>query len=253
MSIKIMSKVLEYEGLKSGTKLILLALANYSNDDGENIYPSLTTLSKISGLTRPAVISNLKKLIAAGIITKTGERNSGTIMYKINPDALDQDHKQNTASKETLPAEKSNGKVSLPPPVKKLNYPSKESLPDPLINHKRLTSSNDDVMNQKGNQIIKKPNPTFMMALKLSKTCSMDFDLPSNKNRLLRRSKELVQAGYTDTDLDRFLKYWRLNDWRGKQGQSPTPENVISEIAKSIPKNDQTKKVDYNELAKIIS
>ncbi len=66
-------------------KIVLLALADYANEDGRNIYPSISTLERRTLLSRRAVINALDALKTAGIVS-VDERGSkfGTNEYAIN-------------------------------------------------------------------------------------------------------------------------------------------------------------------------
>lgn len=54
--------------LKAPEKLLLIVLSDYGNHKGEDINPSLTTLSQRSCMSRRAVIDNLRKLQNKGYI-----------------------------------------------------------------------------------------------------------------------------------------------------------------------------------------
>jgi hypothetical protein len=68
MSIKIMSKVWQSD-LDSGSKMVLLALADASNDSGV-CYPSLRSLERKTSLTKRTVLSKLKLLEEKGLLWK---------------------------------------------------------------------------------------------------------------------------------------------------------------------------------------
>ncbi len=75
MSIKVMTDVWAYADCKGSELLILLALADFSDDNGENIYPSMQTLAKKSRLSEPQarrVVQNLVKLDLIEIVEAGG-------------------------------------------------------------------------------------------------------------------------------------------------------------------------------------
>jgi hypothetical protein len=75
MSIKVMTDVWAYADCKGSELLILLALADFSDDNGENIYPSMQTLAKKSRLSEPQarrVVQNLVKLDLIEIVETGG-------------------------------------------------------------------------------------------------------------------------------------------------------------------------------------
>jgi hypothetical protein len=77
MSVKVMSRVWAHSQRKDGELLVLLALADFSNDAGES-WPSLKVLAQKARLTRRQTIRVLKKLEQVGEIRKSpsnGGRN----------------------------------------------------------------------------------------------------------------------------------------------------------------------------------
>lgn len=83
MSIKVMSAVWEHSQQSGGALLVLLALADFANDDG-HCYPSVGTLADKSRMSRRNVQYILRDLEAAGEITAAldGGKN-GTTGYII--------------------------------------------------------------------------------------------------------------------------------------------------------------------------
>jgi hypothetical protein len=68
----------------SSQKLVMLALADHANDEGEGAYPSLTTLCKKTCLTRPTVSITLRCLKSIGLLKRVGVSKRGTTNYTIN-------------------------------------------------------------------------------------------------------------------------------------------------------------------------
>jgi hypothetical protein len=68
----------------SSQKLVMLALADHANDEGEGAYPSLTTLCKKTSLTRPTVSVTLRCLKSIGLLKRVGVSKRGTTNYTIN-------------------------------------------------------------------------------------------------------------------------------------------------------------------------
>ena len=68
MSIKLMTKAWELK-LKANDKLVLLALADHANDDGE-CYPSLRKIEAKTGLSKQGLINAIKRLMDLGLIEK---------------------------------------------------------------------------------------------------------------------------------------------------------------------------------------
>lgn len=70
MSIKIMSKVWDIEGIDSSECLVLIALADHADDQGR-CYPSIARLSKRTKLSDRGVQKVISRLIEKGFITVT--------------------------------------------------------------------------------------------------------------------------------------------------------------------------------------
>lgn len=69
MSIKIMSNVWQSADADGGTLLVLLALADFANDDGE-CWPSVRTLSKKARLSERQTQYAITDLIDAGVVER---------------------------------------------------------------------------------------------------------------------------------------------------------------------------------------
>jgi len=74
MSIKIMSDVWKHSNRKNGELLLMLALADFSNDQGES-WPSLKNLAQKARLSKEQLCKVLKKLERTGEIRR--ERSTG--------------------------------------------------------------------------------------------------------------------------------------------------------------------------------
>jgi len=95
MSVKLMSAIFETEfrdlqdnegnTTKAATaKLVLLALADHANDEGEGAYPGLTKMELKTALSRPAIINTYDALKHNGIIFLVGQSKRNTNNYTIN-------------------------------------------------------------------------------------------------------------------------------------------------------------------------
>jgi len=85
MSIHVMSMVWKRSRQKGGELLVLLALADYANDDGY-CWPSIKTLSERSRLLDRSVRRILRKLEKDGeIVTQTKGGVNGSNRYRVTP------------------------------------------------------------------------------------------------------------------------------------------------------------------------
>ena len=95
MSVKLMSAIFETEfrdlpdedgniTKASTAKLVLLALADHANDEGEGAYPGLTRMERKTALSRQTVINTYGALKYNGIIYLAGISKRNTNNYTIN-------------------------------------------------------------------------------------------------------------------------------------------------------------------------
>lgn len=80
---------------------------------------------------------------------------------------------------------------------------------------------------------------------KLAEICKVDMSL--KRGQIARTTKRLRGAGYTVDDLDNFIQWWRVNDFRGKKGEPPTMpqiEEKIYQSKNSVNENKRTIKID---------
>jgi hypothetical protein len=96
-------------------------IARYADSNGENAFPSLTTITKKLDISRPKAVTTLNKLVEVGLIHREhrhredGSKNSSLYtIIDLHP------------SKPDLPG----SKLDLPPLVNDVDYPSKPGLPD---------------------------------------------------------------------------------------------------------------------------
>lgn len=86
MSVEYITKIIKIE-VTPTQKLILFALANYSDQFGQS-YPSHEKLTEITGLSLTAVKDNLRKLKMSGYVDWQ-KRNNTSNLYTLNVGALD--------------------------------------------------------------------------------------------------------------------------------------------------------------------
>ncbi|MBU1213639.1 MAG: helix-turn-helix domain-containing protein [Gammaproteobacteria bacterium] len=67
MSILIMSKVFS-TNLQPSKKIVLLALADFANDEGKNIFPSVSTIAKKSSLSHRSVQTIIGRFLHIGVL-----------------------------------------------------------------------------------------------------------------------------------------------------------------------------------------
>jgi DNA-binding Lrp family transcriptional regulator len=83
MSIRAMTAVWEHSRQTLGTRLVVLALADYAHDDGGNAYPSVSTLAAKAYMSERNVQYALRRLEQAGEIERQGTHVSGATIWRI--------------------------------------------------------------------------------------------------------------------------------------------------------------------------
>ena len=71
----------------------------------------------------------------------------------------------------------------------------------------------------------------------LAVLCRLEWRIKSIAGRLAKRGKELHDAGYTVAQIEAAFGqdgWWYRNDWRGKQGQYPTPEQIQELVSQAV-------------------
>jgi len=71
MSVKASNWAWDQEGLSSGALLVLLALADHANDEGENAYPSSKSLARKCHLTPSTVWRHLQEIENRGLMIRS--------------------------------------------------------------------------------------------------------------------------------------------------------------------------------------
>jgi len=69
-------------------RMVLLSLANYSNDGGSNAYPSVPRIAADTSMTRRSVQRTLKRLRDKGLVTEAGRMSRGAVRYELALSAI---------------------------------------------------------------------------------------------------------------------------------------------------------------------
>jgi hypothetical protein len=83
VSIRAMDWVFSYSEATLGSRLVLLALADFAHDDGTNAYPSVETIAKKARLSPRGARAALRKLEEEGHVERTGISDYGTAIYRV--------------------------------------------------------------------------------------------------------------------------------------------------------------------------
>lgn len=164
--------------LTDGERLLLIALYSFSDKTGK-CYPSYTTLSKRSGLSRPTISKCLKKFITVGILTKETKFHNTYWLTSLT------------------------SKVSLL--VNLLNQTSKASLPV-LVN---LVNSNYTNLTKPRTYHLEEKQVFPLEAKQLINKKKEKFIRPT-KHDIEQYAKEI---GF-DLDIDYFIDHYNSNGWK---------------------------------------
>ena len=84
MTWRLIGPIWRLPDVTASQRLVLLALASFTDKNGSNAYPSLATLAKMCSCNRSTVHRAIKSLIARQLIQRTGKARKGTIRYRVN-------------------------------------------------------------------------------------------------------------------------------------------------------------------------
>ena len=83
MSVEALTWAFQHSKSRLGTRLVLLALADFAQADGRDAFPSVATLAANAGVSKRAARSSLRRLEETGAIVRTGTSDHGTTIYAI--------------------------------------------------------------------------------------------------------------------------------------------------------------------------
>ncbi len=83
MSIKLISRAWEVNGISMAAKLLLIALADHAHDDGGSCYPSSQRLANRLGCSRRHIWTLLQELERAGLVARRSGGHRSTNQYTL--------------------------------------------------------------------------------------------------------------------------------------------------------------------------
>lgn len=209
MSILLMAHVMDCE-LTSAQKFVLLVMANFANDEGENVFPSHDTIAKKTSLTRRGVVKLVQELTELGYVKLEGKRGNRQNIYSLNVEKITQ---------------------MCTPFTGRCEPSSHNPLIEPLDSNKEIKQLKDLATSEPSSQ---QNANLYPMMEALATTCGRL--LADNRAMLGRYAKKLVSLKYTPADVTAFATWWYAHDWRGKQKQAPAPAQVVEFIGLSKSK-----------------
>jgi DNA-binding transcriptional MocR family regulator len=84
MTWRLLRPIWRLDKVTASQRLVLLALASFTDQNGANAYPSQSTLARMACCSRSTVKRALLVLIARGLITPHGKARKGTIRYTLS-------------------------------------------------------------------------------------------------------------------------------------------------------------------------
>ena len=212
MSILLMANVMELD-IQTGAKFVLLVMANFASDEGENVYPSHETIARLTNMTRRTVVSTVKQLVDDGYVKLDGKKGNRQNIYSLNVDKIMDGGAQ----------------------VRKIFTPEGdrcETVSQNPLSIKELKDLNDlKDLKDSSSENFAPQNPQYAMMVALAEASRRV--LKDNAPMLGRYAKQLISSRYTPEDVNEFVKWWYRSDWRGKKGQAPTPAQVKELIGTS--------------------
>ena len=212
MSVRIMSKVFD-SGLPAIEKLVLLAMADYANDGGQSIYPSVATMAKKCGMSTRGVQQIIKRLMDKGYI-ELEKKGGGRLanLWKIVPEKFDEGCTPCGGGVHTVQGRGAPG------------------APYPSLKHHR--SKGEKSVSEAEAQTKPTNDEIYNIAEALADVTSLSMDI--NKTQILKEANKLAQDRRVSPILIRQIYskggMWYTEDWRGKQGQKPS----LYDVAKTI-------------------
>ena len=119
MTWRLIGPIWRLPDVTASQRLVLLALASFTDQNGANAYPSLATLASMACCDRSTVHRAIKSLIARQLIEPTGKGRKGTIRYTVNVPMQRQGLHTATPSVGTVPYNPSNNNPLYKNPINK--------------------------------------------------------------------------------------------------------------------------------------
>jgi hypothetical protein len=225
MSVKTMSKVWERLNVSGGELLLALSIADFSNDRGESIFPSVDLLCRTTRQSRATVqrqLAHFRELEWLQVVEEgglTGGRGHTTV-YRINPEWMAGGRLPKLPDILQEPTEKGLNMRPFPPAAEAAKGPhSPEAVsPDKGPHPAQQRASSDD---GKGLTAMR-PNPSGSTNKPLS-----DDPRASPSGSRVAQERELERQNYDIAA--------RINHWRRRAGEWTVRECSILELAEGRP------------------
>jgi hypothetical protein len=262
MSVKVMSRVWEHAPHKESTLLVLLALADYADDNGI-CWPDVASVAKKARISDRRTTDIIHDLEADGSIAfqkggGRGRRSCYAVLLGLSPEQRERVKeihrnyfsenktlKQGVKDETTSPIKKQKGELQR---KERVNYSvnsdqvsEQQDAPNPIpIRHEIRHEDSVPVIHVGGDhsESASKSAPAPLFE-KLAETCRIPMALATQKQRaeLGKAAAKLNDIGATPEQLDRFLVWWESDsNWRSRKAreqqrkpEAPRPVEVLEE------------------------
>lgn len=251
MSIKLMSLVWE-KALSHSEQSILLAMADYADDDGRNCYPSYERLAWKTGYSTRQVTRIIKELCASGIlvILRPSTQHQSTHYWirldkAVNkePFSIDKVSSLTDSSIDKMSSQEIQGRHLEHPGWTSATSRVDMVSTDPLVNHHiepSVTTSLPSAKPPKKSKPVAEivpatPTPQQEMFAAVCESVGWDYKTITDKDKgqVAQTVGVLIKADYTVDDIRRFITEIWFKDWRWQKNQQyPTLSQLRQDIGK---------------------
>lgn len=235
MSIKLMSQVWEKE-LNHSEQAILLAMADFADDDGRNCYPSYKRLAWKTGYSERQVARIIKGLCAQGILSIARESTQHqSTHYWIR---LDKARNKEPFRVDTMSTLEESRVDICDIQGRQMEHPgwtSATSRVDTMSTDPLIEPPIEPSLDPFPLPAAKPPTPQQEMFEAICEAIGWDYRTLSEKDKgqVAQAMGILRKANYTLDDIRRFMAEVWFRDWRWeKHGQRPTLAQLRQEIGK---------------------
>ena len=230
MSIKLMSKVWECD-FDHAEQSIMLALSDHADDDGGNVYPSVTYIAWKTGYKERNVQNIMKRLRHTGVllvVAKATQHRATEYRLDLSRATMKTPFSEIARGAKFAPLDVSPGvqnstsrgaKSGARGAIAIAPDPSLEPSIEPSdLNAAPPRNARPRDLHFEALADITNLTPPERNWKKLPKTAA---------GPLNRYAKELRDVGAQPEQIAGFLPWFQRNDWRGKAGQFPAPADVV--------------------------
>ena len=198
---------------------------------------SYTQLEASTGMSRQGVINGVNAAIARGILRRVASgKNNGYCYEVVNEvDQVKQSTNLTTSSQRSRPLDSVSSQRSRPQVVNEVDH-----LTPQVVNEVDTQKKDSKEKKEKGTATRKRaarsPRPRDIVFEAVCESCGIDWHVCTTTqrqqaNQTVETLRRAAEKHHVDDDgtVDRIRharRHWKLHDWRGKDGSSPTPAQL---------------------------